>query len=201
MTAAFAECLGLRMSIDNRLAELGITLPQAAAPVASYVPSVEAGGLLHVSGQISFAEDGSLIKGRLGEDMDLEAGQQAARRCGIMLLAQIKAALGSLDRVERIVKLGVFVNSAPSFTDQPKVANGASELMQEVFGEGGRHDLRPGRQEDLGVEGEGVRFRTRVRRGAGEPELPVGGHGRAAPGEGSSRELPLGIRLLPEAAG
>ena len=139
MTAAFAECLGLRMSIDNRLAELGITLPQAAAPVASYVPSVEAGGLLHVSGQISFAEDGSLIKGRLGEDMDLEAGQQAARRCGIMLLAQIKAALGSLDRVERIVKLGVFVNSAPSFTDQPKVANGASELMQEVFGEGGRH--------------------------------------------------------------
>ena len=127
------------MSIDNRLAELGITLPQAAAPVASYVPAVESGGQLHISGQISFAEDGSLIRGRLGEDMELEGGQQAARRCGIMLLAQIKAALGSLDRVERIVKLGVFVNSAPSFTDQPKVANGASELMQEVFGEAGRH--------------------------------------------------------------
>ena len=127
------------MSIENRLSELGITLPQAAAPVASYVPSVQAGGLLHVSGQISFAEDGSLITGRLGEDMELESGQQAARRCGIMLLAQIKAALGSLDRVERIVKLGVFVNSAPAFTDQPKVANGASELMQEVFGESGRH--------------------------------------------------------------
>ena len=127
------------MSIDNRIAELGITLPQAAAPVASYVPAVESGGLLHISGQISFAEDGGLIKGRLGEDMELEAGQQAARRCGIMLLAQIRAALGSLDRVERIVKLGVFVNSAPSFTDQPKVANGASELMQEVFGEPGRH--------------------------------------------------------------
>jgi enamine deaminase RidA (YjgF/YER057c/UK114 family) len=76
------------MSIDNRLAELGITLPEAAAPVASYVPYVEASGLLHVSGQISFAEDGSLIKGRLGEDLDLEAGQAAARRCGIMLLAQ-----------------------------------------------------------------------------------------------------------------
>jgi len=127
------------MSIDQRLSELGIILPQAAAPVAAYVPAVEHDGLLHISGQISFAEDGTLLKGRLGEDMQLEAGQQAARRCGIMLLAQIKAALGSLDRVERIVKLGVFVNSAPSFVDQPKVANGASELMQDVFGEAGRH--------------------------------------------------------------
>jgi len=127
------------MSIDNRLAELGIALPQPAAPVAAYVPAVETGALLYISGQISVAEDGNLIKGRLGEDVELAAGQQAAHRCGIMLLAQIKAALGSLDRVERIVKLGVFVNSAPSFTDQPKVANGASELMQEVFGEAGRH--------------------------------------------------------------
>ena len=127
------------MSIDSRLAELGITLPQPAAPVASYVPAVEANGLLHISGQISFAEDGSLITGLLGENVDLEAGQAAARRCGLMLLAQIKAALGSLDRVERIVKLGVFVNSASHFTDQPKVANGASDLMQEVFGEAGRH--------------------------------------------------------------
>jgi enamine deaminase RidA (YjgF/YER057c/UK114 family) len=127
------------MSIDNRLAELGITLPQPAAPVASYVPAVEAGGLLHISGQISVGEDGNLIVGRLGEDLNLERGREAARRCGIMLLAQIRAALGSLDRVERIVKLGAFVNSAPSFTDQPKVANGASELMQEVFGDAGRH--------------------------------------------------------------
>jgi enamine deaminase RidA (YjgF/YER057c/UK114 family) len=127
------------MSIDHRLAELGITLPEAAAPVASYVPSVTSANLLHISGQISFAEDGSLILGRLGEDMDLDAGVAAARRCGIMLLAQMKAALGSLDRVTRIVKLGVFVNSAPEFTDQPKVANGASELMQQVFGEIGRH--------------------------------------------------------------
>ena len=127
------------MSIDNRLAELGITLPQAAAPVAAYVPAVEQGGLLHISGQVSFAEDGNLILGRLGEDMNLERGMEAARRCGIMLLAQMKAALGSLDRVERIVKLGVFINSAPDFTDQPKVANGASELMQDVFGEAGRH--------------------------------------------------------------
>jgi enamine deaminase RidA (YjgF/YER057c/UK114 family) len=127
------------MSIDQRLSELGITLPQPAAPVASYVPTVEQGGLLHISGQISFAEDDNLILGRLGEDMNLERGIEAARRCGIMLLAQINTALGSLDRVEKIVKLGVFVNSAPSFTDQPKVANGASELMQEVFGEAGRH--------------------------------------------------------------
>jgi enamine deaminase RidA (YjgF/YER057c/UK114 family) len=127
------------MSIDNRLSELGITLPQPAAPVAAYVPTVEQGGLLHISGQVSFAKDGSLIKGRLGEDVDLDGGTAAARRCGIMLLAQIKAALGSLDRVERVIKLGVFVNSTPDFTDQPKVANGASELMQEVFGEAGRH--------------------------------------------------------------
>jgi enamine deaminase RidA (YjgF/YER057c/UK114 family) len=127
------------MSIDNRLAELGITLPTPAAPVASYVPAVEQGGLLHISGQISIGEDGNLILGRLGEDMNLERGTEAARRCGIMLLAQMQAALGSLDRVQRIVKLGAFVNSAPDFTDQPKVANGASELMQEVFGEAGRH--------------------------------------------------------------
>ena len=127
------------MSIDNRLAELGITLPQPAAPVASYVPAVEAGGLLHISGQISVGEDGNLILGRLGEDMNLERGIDAARRCGIMLLAQMKAALGSLDRVQRVVKLGVFVNSHGDFTDQPKVANGASELMQHVFGEAGRH--------------------------------------------------------------
>src|SRR5205823_1948022 len=117
------------MSIDHRLAELAISLPQPAAPVAAYVPAVEQGGLLHISGQISFAEDGSLIKGRLGEDVDLDAGNAAARRCGVMLLAQMKKALGSLDRGERVVKLGVFVNSAPSFTDQPKVANGASELL------------------------------------------------------------------------
>jgi enamine deaminase RidA (YjgF/YER057c/UK114 family) len=127
------------MSIDDRIAELGITLPEPAAPVAAYVPAVEHDGLLHISGQISFSEDGNLITGRLGDDMNLERGTEAARRCGIMLLAQMKAALGSLDRVERVVKLGVFVNGAPSFTDQPKVANGASELMQDVFGEAGRH--------------------------------------------------------------
>ena len=123
--------------IHDRLAELGITLPAAAAPVASYVPAVEAGGLLHISGQIS-QRDGELIKGRLGEDVSLDDGIAAARASGIMLLSQIDKAVG-LDRVERIVKLGVFVNSTGDFTDQPKVANGASELMQDVFGEIGRH--------------------------------------------------------------
>ncbi|KPL68913.1 endoribonuclease [Erythrobacter sp. SG61-1L] len=126
------------MSIEAKLAELGITLPEPAAPVAAYVPVVVAGGLAHVSGQLPFI-DGKLVTGRLGEDVSLEDGTAAARACGLMLLAQVKAALGSLDKVERVVKLGAFVNSAGSFTDQPKVANGASELMVEVFGDAGRH--------------------------------------------------------------
>ena len=126
------------MSIENRLAELGLALPEPAAPVAAYVPAVEAGGLLYISGQVS-QRDGQRIIGRLGEDMDLEAGRDAAQSCGVMLLAQMKAALGSLDRVARIVKLGVFVNSTGDFTDQPKGADGCSLLMAEVFGDIGRH--------------------------------------------------------------
>lgn len=128
------------MSIEERLAEIGLTIPRAAAPVAAYVPTVEHGGLLHISGQLPFREDGSLIAGRLGESIDVGAGTEAAKRCGLMLLAQIGQALGGdFRRVERVVKLGVFVNSTPQFTDQPKVANGASELMVHVFGEAGRH--------------------------------------------------------------
>jgi enamine deaminase RidA (YjgF/YER057c/UK114 family) len=126
------------MSIADRLAELGIELPKPAAPVASYVPVVVAGGLAHVSGQLPFI-DGGLVTGRLGEDVDLDLGARAARACGLMILAQLDAALGSLDRVARVVKLGAFVNSAPGFTDQPKVANGASDLMVEVLGDAGRH--------------------------------------------------------------
>jgi enamine deaminase RidA (YjgF/YER057c/UK114 family) len=126
-------------SISARLGELGITLPKPAAPVAAYVPAVEINGLLHLSGQLPFRPDGGLMVGRLGEDVDVARGREAAERCGIMLLAQLQAALGSLDRVERIVKLGVFVNSTAGFTEQPKVANGASELMERVFGEAGRH--------------------------------------------------------------
>ncbi len=126
------------MTIEARLQELGIELPQAAAPVASYVPVVIHGDLAFVSGQVSFV-DGELLKGRLGEDVSLESGIKAARGCGLMILAQLNAALGSLDRVERVVKLGGFVNSTPDFTDQPKVVNGASDLMLEVFGEAGKH--------------------------------------------------------------
>jgi enamine deaminase RidA (YjgF/YER057c/UK114 family) len=124
--------------IDAKLAELGLTLPQAAAPVAAYVPVVIAGGLAHVSGQLPFIGS-DFVKGRLGENLSLEDGTKAAQACALMILAQLKAALGSLSRVERIVKLGAFVSSTADFTDQPKVANGASELMAAVFGEAGKH--------------------------------------------------------------
>ena len=126
------------MSIEAKLTELGLTLPVAAAPVAAYVPVVIAGNLAFVSGQVSFV-DGQLVKGRLGDDVTLEQGVLAAQGCALMILAQLKAALGSLERVERVVKLGAFVNCTADFTDQPKVANGASELMVAVFGEAGRH--------------------------------------------------------------
>ena len=125
------------MNIEARLQELGINLPEAAAPVASYQPVVLHRGFAHVSGQLPFV-DGELAIGRLGEDVSLEDGMAAARACGLMILAQLKAA-GLLERVERVVKLGAFVNSTPDFTDQPKVANGASDLMAEVFGDKGRH--------------------------------------------------------------
>lgn len=126
------------MSIDAKLAELGITLPAPAAPVAAYVPVVVAGGLAHVSGQLPFV-GGELVKGRLGESVTVEEGYAAARACGLMILAQLKAKIGSLDRVEQVVKLGGFVNSSADFIDQPKVVNGASELMAQVFGDAGVH--------------------------------------------------------------
>lgn len=124
--------------IEAKLAELGLTLPAAAAPVAAYVPVVVAGGLAHVSGQLPFI-DGALVKGRLGEDVSVEEGTAAAKACGLMILAQLKAALGSLDKVERIVKLGAFINSTDDFTAQPQIANGVSELMVAVFGDNGKH--------------------------------------------------------------
>ena len=126
------------MSIDARLTELNITLPDAPAPAANYVPYVQTGNLLFVSGQISSGPDG-LIKGRLGADMDVTQGAAAARACGLALLAQANAALGSLDRVARVVKLTGFVASTPDFTDQPEVVNGCSDLMVEIFGDKGRH--------------------------------------------------------------
>jgi enamine deaminase RidA (YjgF/YER057c/UK114 family) len=124
--------------IEEKLAELGLSLPEAAAPVAAYVPTVEAGGLLHISGQLPF-RDGEVVTGQVGTDLTVVQGQQAAELCGLMLVAQIRKALGGFDRVERIVKLGVFVNAAPGFAQQPEVANSASSLMMALFGESGRH--------------------------------------------------------------
>ena len=125
------------MTIAARLADLGITLPRPAAPVASYVPVVVHGGMAYVSGQIAF-HDGHVIKGRLGVNVTLEDGIAAARACGLMILAQLEAA-GLLEQVERVVKLGAFVNSTADFTDHPKIANGASDLMEQVFGGAGQH--------------------------------------------------------------
>ena len=124
--------------VEQRLADAGIILPVAAAPIAAYVPTVLVGGLLYISGQVSF-RGGVIMTGRLGDDLDVAAGRDAAQLCGLMLLAQMKAALLCLDRVERVVKLGVFITSTPTFNAQPEVANGASELMLLAFGEAGCH--------------------------------------------------------------
>jgi enamine deaminase RidA (YjgF/YER057c/UK114 family) len=126
------------LEIEAKLAALGLILPEPAAPVAAYVPVVVAGGLAHVSGQLPFIDD-VMVKGRLGDELTTAEGYAAARACALMILAQLKAALGSLSRIERIVKLGAFVSSTEDFTDQPKVANGASELMAAVFGDAGKH--------------------------------------------------------------
>lgn len=127
-------------AVEKRLAELGINLPTAPAPSANYVPYVRTGSLLTVSGQICYGADNKLVaKGRLGDTVSMEDGQKAARACALNILAQVKAAIGDLDKVTRVVRLGGFVNSAPGFTDGPKVMNGASDLMVEIFGDKGRH--------------------------------------------------------------
>ena len=125
------------MSIHDRLRARGIALPHAAAPVASYQPVVVDGHTAFVSGQLPFV-DGELVTGKLGEGVPLAQGQQAARACGLMILAQLEAA-GLIERVAHFVKLGGFVACTPDFYDQPKVINGASDLMYEVFGDPGKH--------------------------------------------------------------
>lgn len=125
--------------IDARLAELGLQLPKAAKPVADYVPHTRSGDLVFVSGQVSIGADG-LITGKVGEELSLEEGVQAAQACALNIVSQLKDACeGDLDRVRRIVKLGGFVNCGPDFTDQPKVIDGASTLIGQIFGEAGRH--------------------------------------------------------------
>jgi enamine deaminase RidA (YjgF/YER057c/UK114 family) len=127
-------------TVEKKLAELGITLHTAASPVANYVGFVRTGNLLVVSGQLCLDAEGKLVaKGKLGGEVSIEDGQKAARACAVNLLVQAKAALGDLDKVTRVVRLGGFINSKPEFVDGPKVMNGASDLMVTAFGEKGRH--------------------------------------------------------------
>ena len=126
-------------TVEDRLNAAGVTLPEPVAPVANYVPFVRMGDLIHISGQVSLDAGGG-VRGIVGDDVDLETAQKAARLCGINLLTQIKAATGGdLDRVVRVVKLGGFVQAGPNFFDIPKVVNGCSDLMVEAFGDAGRH--------------------------------------------------------------
>ena len=125
---------------ESRLAELGITLPQAPSPAANYVPFVVSGPLVFLSGQVPIVDGKPNFVGKVGADFSVDEGYQAARLCAINLLAQLRTACeGDLDRVQRVVKLSGFVNCAPDFTAQPQVVNGASDLMVDVFGEAGRH--------------------------------------------------------------
>jgi len=148
-------------TVERKLADLGVMLHQPAAPVANYVGFVRSGHLLFVSGQICLDADGKLVaRGKLGADVTVENGQKAARACAINLLAQIKTALGDLDKVKRVVRLGGFINSVPTFLDGPKVMNGASDLMVAAFGDKGRHSrttvgvaVLPG---DAAVEVDGI---------------------------------------------
>src|ERR1041385_7375516 len=140
------------MGAERRLGELALELPPAPQALASYVPVVVTGNLVFVAGQVPLSEGALMWSGKLGAELDVTAGAEAARRCALQILSALRAELGSLDRVRRVVKVTVWVASAPGFTDQPKVANGASDLFVEVFGDAGRH----------------------ARAAVGAPELPLG---------------------------
>ena len=127
------------MGPEARLRDLGIELPPAAAPVASYVPVAVAGNLAFVAGQVPLEDGKPMVTGRLGADLETEEGARWARRCGLQVLAALRAELGSLDRVARVVKVTVWVASTEGFTEQSRVANGASDLFVEIFGEAGKH--------------------------------------------------------------
>lgn len=120
--------------IENRIKALGLVIPDAPKPLGSFAPFLVDSGYLYISGQISIDTAGDVIRGRLGCDLDLAGGMEAARRCAICILARANAAIGDLDRIDKLIKLGVFVNAVPGFSDHPKVANGASELLVDVFG-------------------------------------------------------------------
>ena len=127
------------MKIEDRLAELGLSLPEVPAPVAAYVPAVRAGNWVYVSGQTPFRDGKLRVKGKVGKDVILEDAYEEAKQCALNIMAAVKSVAGSLDNVERIVKLVGFVASTPDFTDAPKVVNGASELFVQVFGDKGKH--------------------------------------------------------------
>jgi enamine deaminase RidA (YjgF/YER057c/UK114 family) len=127
-------------TVEKKLTDLGVVLPTPAAPVANYVPFVRTGNFMVVSGQLCFDAEGKIVaQGQLGAGVSIEDGQKAARACAVNILAQLKAALGDLDKIARVVRLGGFINSAPGFADGPKVMNGASDLMVAAFGDKGRH--------------------------------------------------------------
>ncbi len=125
--------------IEEKMRELGFTLPETVKPLAAYIPAIQTGDYVYTSGQVPFANGELKYAGKIGFDLSIEEGQKAAELCALNALSAIKSVIGDLNKIEQIIKVTVFVNSADGFTDQPKVANGASELLGNIFGDAGRH--------------------------------------------------------------